>query len=256
MEAKKHIQPYNDRAEAGRELARAVQSHFRSTHRGDAPPPPSAAGYTVPFPEQVIGLCRGGVPVASSVARQLGLPMDFLVVRKIASPFNPELALGALAEGAPEPAEALNIDPFGNHADRGETLASARKRAAEELQSRLTRYRNHPLSVSGQHILLVDDGAATGATMRAAIQSMRQHQAKRVTVALPVAPEETIVELAREADGVICPWCPAYFLSVGSHYRHFPQVTDEEVFAALDQSVGATAPTRTSGAQPDLYGSG
>jgi putative phosphoribosyl transferase len=252
MNFKARLQPYQDRTEAARELFRAVQSHFQSPTNQQ---PPGRSPRPGSPPELVIGLCRGGVPLARGLAHWLGLPMDFLVVRKIARAENPELALGAVAEGAPEPASALNAELL-DHAPEG-TLSAARARAREELQKRIDRYRaSHPRrSVAGKHVLLVDDGAATGATMRAAIESMRIGGASRVSVALPVAPEETVADLAKRADAVICPWCPAFFLSVGNHYRYFPQVSDEEVFANCTDGEGmrypgalsakATSPERT-----------
>lgn len=230
MNLKPRIQPYENRAEAAIALCRAVQNHFQFPAPGQIPKP--GVKQTLSPPEMVIGLCRGGVPIARSLAHKLGLPMDFLVVRKISRPENPELALGALAEGGPATPDTVNTELL-HHAPEG-TLSAAGARARKELQDRIQRYRaHHPRrSIAGKHVLLVDDGAATGATMRAAIESMRAGGAVRVSVALPVAPEETLAELAKEADTVICPWCPAFFLSVGNHYRYFPQVGDEEVLAA------------------------
>jgi predicted phosphoribosyltransferase len=219
------LQPYEDRADAAAELARTVRDRM----------PPPARGTRFPSaPDLVVGLCRGGVPIARGVARRLGLPADFLVVRKIALPGNPELALGALAEGGPEGAEPVAFLNAGllPHAPAG-LLAAARARARAELEERIRRYRagRPPCPVAGKHVLLVDDGAATGATMRAAIASVRARGAARISVALPVAPEETVRELEGDADAVVCAWCPAFFLSVGTHYRHFPAVDDTEVLA-------------------------
>ncbi len=207
-------QPYEDRNEAGVCLAR-VMSDLHGAR--DA---------------VVLGLSRGGVPVARRVADVLELPMDVLVVRKLPSPGNPELAMGAIAENG---AEVLNEDVLRWVADKDAVLAQARVQQREELLRRAALYRGDrpPAALEEKHAVIIDDGAATGATARAAIVSARRSGANRVTLALPVAPPETCSELAMEADSVRCPWTPVYFVSVGACYRHFPQVDDRQVIEAL-----------------------
>jgi putative phosphoribosyl transferase len=183
------------------------------------------------------------------MARQLNLPFDILVVRKLPAPGNPELALGALSEGG---AEVLNEDVLRWIVDAETTLASVCAREEAELERRVSLYRGgrqlQPLT--GSHAVLVDDGAATGATMRAAITAARNAGAARITVALPVAPRETCEELASEADEVRCLWQPDYFQSVGACYRHFPQVTDSQVREALGIPAPAPAPASASAPPP------
>jgi len=207
-------QPYEDRDEAGVCLAK-VMSDLRGAR--DA---------------VVLGLSRGGVPVARRVADALELPMDVLVVRKLPSPGNPELALGAIAENG---AEVLNEDVLRWVSDKDAVLAQARAQQRVELRRRAALYRGDqpPVPLKDKHAVIVDDGAATGATARAAIVSARLSGANRVTVALPVAPPETCSELALEADDVRCPWTPVYFVSVAACYRHFSQVDDRQVIQAL-----------------------
>lgn len=238
MHMPQRTQPYLDRSDAARELTRAIQCAFPPPHDPPSGPPPREPGVHPATPELVIGLCRGGVPIALQIGRQLGIPTDILVVRKIAGQQNPEMALGAVAECSPAAVEVLNpcMSRQQEHADAA--LQTVRRAAYDELQRRVVRYRGSapPVAVAGKRVLIVDDGAATGATMRAAIKSVRMRGARRVDIALPVAPEETLAELASDADGAICPWCPPFFLSVGSYYRHFPQVEDEEVLLALEQA--------------------
>lgn len=203
-------QPYEDRNEAGDCLAKEMDDL-----RG--------AKNTV-----VLGLCRGGIPVARRVALALELPLDVLVVRKLPSPGNPELAMGAIAENG---AEVLNEDVLHWIPDRETALENARTVQQGELNRRATLYREgRPrLPLGRQHAIIIDDGAATGATARAAIVSARLSGASRITVGLPVAPPETCAELEREAEDVRCLWTPAYFVSVGACYRKFPQVDDTQV---------------------------
>jgi putative phosphoribosyl transferase len=227
-------QPYEDRIEAAEELAIAVEFHFSQpvsgerVHPGRIPAPANR-------PRLVVGLSRGGIPLSMRLARRLNLPWDFLVVQKIASESNPELAWGALAETGEEPAAFYNPQLEHPGLSRRELVAEASARAKEELERKTKQYRalHSAHNVFNDHVLLVDDGAATGATMRAAIRAMRKKGARRVSVALPVAPEETVAEIGKEADALICPWRPACFVSVGTHFRHFPQVTEAEVVDAL-----------------------
>jgi putative phosphoribosyl transferase len=221
-------QPFQDRQEAALCLAEILadlapapwEARARSTGNEDRP-------HTV-----LLGLTRGGVPVARTLANRLHLPFDLLVVRKLPAPGNPEVAMGAMSERG---AEVLNEDVLRWVVDAERALSSACARESREIERRVSLYRGGRRShrLAGNHVVLVDDGAATGATMRAAIAAARKEGAARITVALPVAPKETCDELANEADEVRCLWQPYWFQSVGACYRHFPQVSDAQVLEAI-----------------------
>ena len=180
----------------------------------------------------VVGLPRGGVPVASEVAQALHAPLDILVVRKLGAPMQPELALGAIASGGFRVVDAGLMRTLGVDET---ALAVVESGARAELMRREVRYRagRAALPLAGRTVILVDDGLATGATMRVAIQAVRAAQATRVIVAVPVAPSETMERLRAEADEVICLQTPSHFMGVGAWYAHFPQLTDEDVLALL-----------------------
>ncbi|HKQ12687.1 MAG TPA: phosphoribosyltransferase [Steroidobacteraceae bacterium] len=182
----------------------------------------------------VLGLPRGGVPVAAEVADALHAPLDLVLVRKLGAPGQPELAIGAIASGG---VIVINENILSAAASAAEVQSEiARQRA--ELNRRDSLYRNGrlPLGVAGRRVILVDDGAATGATMLAAIRAVRKQNAKRVVVAIPVASIEALATLREEADEVICLLAPPTFLSVGDWYRHFEQTTDAEVCALLSRA--------------------
>jgi putative phosphoribosyl transferase len=207
---------FQDRAEAGRALARQLERYRDS----DA---------------VVTALPRGGVPVAAEIARALNLPMTLTLVRKVGVPGHRELAAAAIA-GAdgehlienPEVVAMAGIDPA-----TLEHLATAER---EELRRRARRYLGDraPVPVSGRAVLVVDDGLATGATMAAAVAALKASGAGRVIVAVPVGAADTVARLRGTADEVICLEVPDPFYAVGAHYRSFPQVSDEEVIAMLD----------------------
>lgn len=209
---------FADRRSAGLRLAQALK---QSTPQG---PPPL-----------VVALPRGGVPVALPVAQALGAPLDVLVVRKLGAPGREELALGAIASGG---AQLLNDDLVWALRITDAELQRVRTQEQQELRRRERAYRGaRPrLSVRGRHVVLVDDGIATGATMRVAVAALRQDGAARVTVATPVASREAADLLRREADEVVCLATPEPFTSVGAWYLRFPQTTDAEVAAALAQA--------------------
>ncbi|MCU0266037.1 MAG: phosphoribosyltransferase [Actinomycetia bacterium] len=207
--------PFADRADAGRQLGAALQPGLGAR--------PAVV---------VLGLPRGGVVVAAEVARVLAAPLDVLVVRKVGTPTNPELALGAvLADGPavlnPRVLSAEQLD--GGQVER--LVAAERARCAE----REGRYRpgRPPVDVEGRTVLLVDDGLATGATMRAAVAAVRGRGAGRVVVAVPVGPRETLAVLQREADEVVCLRRPLLFRAVGWAYADFRPTTDDDVVALL-----------------------
>jgi predicted phosphoribosyltransferase len=180
----------------------------------------------------VLGLPRGGVPVACEVAAALGAPVDALIVRKLGAPFNPELALGAIAYGGvtvynDELLEQLNLDET--------DLDAIRARELEELERRERTYRadRPPLAVAGATVIVVDDGMATGATMHAAVVATRALAPARIIVAVPTAAIDAVERLERVADQVVTLATPEPYFGVGAWYSVFPQLTDEEVVEAL-----------------------
>ncbi|RST87920.1 phosphoribosyltransferase [Aquibium carbonis] len=206
---------YKDRAEAGRLLAARI----------------AELGLHDPV---VLALPRGGVPVADPIAAALDAPLDLVVVRKVGAPGNPELAVAAIVDGNP-PDVVLNREMVEAYDLSEEDVDERVKRERPELERRASAYRGRrkALSVTGKTAILVDDGAATGTTMKVAIRAMRRRSPHAVVVALPVAPPETVKELRLEADLVICLTEPAQFRALSLHYRDFHQLTDEEVTQAL-----------------------
>lgn len=182
----------------------------------------------------VLGLPRGGLPVAERVAGALGAALDVIVVRKIGTPGRPELAIGAISEGGlrvldEETVRHLGVSPAQLHAVEA---------AAHEELDALTRRLRHGrarVAVRGRTVVIVDDGMATGATARVACLAARRLGARRVVLAVPVAPAATVRAL-READAVVCVTVPERFVSVASHYRSFDPVDEAEVVAALDRA--------------------
>jgi len=213
-----------DRQEAGRRLAAELG---RYAGVGDA---------------VVLGLPRGGVVVAFEVAKALGLPLDVYLVRKLGTPGQEELAMGAIASGG---VMVLNEDVV-RALQLGQRLieqVAARERAVLERRERTYRGHSEPVSLEGKQVILVDDGLATGATMRTAIKSLRAHGPSRVIVAVPTAPVETCTALAKEADEVVCPMTPAPFYSIGQWYEDFAQTSDEDVIELLEQARSFGRPT-------------
>ena len=204
--------PFHDRADAGRRLAAALM-HLRSESL------------------VVVGLARGGVIVAAEVARALGAPLDALAVRKIGVPWQPEVALGAVAPDAvimdDRMADAMNV----SH----RYISLGVSRAATEVQDREKRYhgRHGTPSIEGRTAVLVDDGLATGATAAVAVASVRHHNPRRIVVAVPVGSVEAVQYLESLADEVVCLDSPTPFSSVGEWYEQFEQVTEDAVLAAL-----------------------
>lgn len=183
----------------------------------------------------ILALPRGGLPVADEVARALGAPLDIVLVRKIGMPGNPELALGAIA-GPGSATMVLNeelVRLYGIDRDTIEAQA-APQRAELERRRRLWGGRLAPGALKGRTVVLVDDGIATGATMRAAIAAVRADGPARVVVAAPVAPPEVAAAMEALADRVVCLATPRQFTAVGLHYASFPQLEDDEVRRILD----------------------
>ena len=201
---------FRDRAHAGRVLARAL------------------AGYAGRDDVVVLALPRGGVPVAAELARRLGAPLDVLVVRKLGVPGHEELALGAIAPGGVLVLDDRLVRRLGlTRADIERLVA----RELRELARRQVAYRDDrpPPDLRGKTVILVDDGLATGATMRAAAEAVRKEQPARVVVAVPVAAAETCDEFRDDVDEIVCVLTPAPFQAVGLWYEDFTQTTDDEV---------------------------
>lgn len=184
----------------------------------------------------VLGLPRGGVPVAFEIASALRLPLDVLVVRKLGVPWQPELAMGAIASGG---AVVLNDEVLATVGGRDRVeLEAVERRERTEVERREREFRRDrpPLDVQGRTAIVVDDGLATGATMEAAVRALRQIGAARVVVAVPVAAEESRARIERLADEVVCLETPAWFSAVGQWYEDFSQTPDAEVCELLARS--------------------
>jgi putative phosphoribosyl transferase len=209
---------YQDRREAGRVLARQVRETIQPAHA------------------MVVALPRGGVPIGDEIASDLDAPLDVFVVRKLGIPGQPELAMGAVAAGG---FEILN-GPLIRHLGLSPiAIAAVADCEVAELarRERLFRPERAPLDVAGQTVILVDDGIATGFTLRAAIAVLRQSGAAHLVVAVPVGASETCAEIAGEVDLLICPLQPKPFGAVSHWYHNFAPTTDEEVCEILAHRV-------------------
>ncbi len=180
----------------------------------------------------IVALPRGGVPVGFEVARALNAPLEVLAVRKLGAPANPELAIGAVAEDG---TGVLDQESIARLAISEPMLDAVLARESRELTRRVKRYRGDrtPVSLSGRVVIVVDDGLATGLTDLAAVRALRRREVRRIVLAVPVATSESLAMLAKEADNVLCLQVPDHLLSVGSWYRDFAPVSDEEVLALL-----------------------
>jgi len=182
----------------------------------------------------VLGLPRGGVVVAAEVARALGAPLDVVVVRKIGAPGRPELGLGAVADGD-EPLALVNDGLIASLQVSGEHLRDETARQLMEVRRRqsLLRQGRRAIDLHDRTAIVVDDGIATGGSMRAALRMVRRSSPRTLVLAVPVAPPETMAELARDADEIVCLVTPPDFVAVGRFYWDFRQTTDDEVIALL-----------------------
>lgn len=201
---------FRDRFEAGRRLAAALDSYAGQPNL------------------LVLALPRGGVPVGYEVARALNAPLDVMLVRKLGVPGHEELAMGAIASGgirivSDEVVAALGIPE--------RVIATVAANEEDELERRERLYRDQrlPSAVRDRPVILVDDGLATGSTMRAAAAALRAQEVKHLTIAVPLAPAETCSALAQVADAIVCLESPEPFFAVGNWYDEFPQLSDEEV---------------------------
>jgi len=191
----------------------------------------------------VFGLARGGVPVAYEVAQALGAPLDVLVVRKIGAPGNPELGIGAIAEGD---VRVLNSEAVHRMLVSVDELDAAIARARAEVKARVERYRGGrpPLEVRGRTAIVVDDGLATGGTARAALRAVRAQGPRRLVLAVPVGAPETVQALRDEADQVVCVLQPETMWAVGLWYKHFEQTADAEIAELLAGGADDPPPPR------------
>lgn len=206
---------FEDRMDAGRRLGRALR----------------AMKLEDPV---VFALPRGGVPVAAEVARALHAPLDLLLVRKIGAPGQPEVAVAAVAEG-PQPIVEIRNDILSLAGASPDYVQGELPLHLEEIERRRRLYlrgRSSP-AVAGRTVVLVDDGIATGTTVRAALRSLRGRRPARIVLAVPVAPAEELADLRSEVDDLVCLLTPEPFVAVGAYYRHFDQTTDEQVVALM-----------------------
>lgn len=208
---------FRDRRDAGKALAKRLA-------------PYAATGQSV-----VLALPRGGVPVGDEVARALGAPLDVFLVRKLGLPGHAELAMGAIASGG---VRVLNDDVVDALQVPESVIDKVVRWEEHELERRERAYRGGkpPIPIEGRTVLLVDDGLATGATMRAAVRAIRGHRPSRIVVAVPVASRDTCRALRSEADDVICAYTPEPFHAVGLWYEDFTPTTDDEVIAHLSRA--------------------
>jgi predicted phosphoribosyltransferase len=208
---------FSNRIEAGRQLAEKLDKY---AGREDV---------------IVLGLPRGGVPVAYEVAKCLRAPLDVFIVRKLGVPGFEELAAGAIASGG---VRVLNEDVMRAipHADEVIEAVTAREAAELERREQIYREGRPPPELRGRIVILVDDGLATGATMRAAVKALRQGGAAKIVVAVPVGPPDTCREIEQEADETICLSTPVFFQAVGQYYEDFSQTGDEDVRELLSQA--------------------
>ena len=183
----------------------------------------------------VLAIPRGGVVVGYEIAKALSLPLDVIIPRKIGAPDNPELAIGAMTEDGTIILDDNLITYIGVQRDY---IKAESERQKHEIERRLKLYRqNEPYpSLKGLDVVIVDDGIATGSTMKAALASVKNRGASTVTVAVPVGPPSTIKELKKQAARVVCLYTPEYFQAIGQFYTDFNQTTDEEVIQLLKQS--------------------
>ncbi|MER8781235.1 phosphoribosyltransferase [Mesorhizobium sp. M1006] len=185
----------------------------------------------------VLALPRGGVPVAVEVAKALHAPLDLLIVRKVGAPGNAELAVAAIVDG--DPGEVvLNREIVETYALDEDALRVLIAKERPELERRRAVYRgnNKPMSIAGKTAIIVDDGAATGTTMKIAINALKRRSPREIIMAVPVSPQETVADLTREADRVVCLSQPGQFRALSYHYLRFPQLSDSDVVSAMDEA--------------------
>ncbi len=212
---------FSTRTDAGKRLAQALADF--STQNG-----------------VVLAIPRGGVVVGYEIAKALTLPLDVIIPHKLGAPYNPELAIGAIAEDG---TTLLDENLAAYVGANQQYIKEESERQRQEIARRAKTYRQDapPPNLEGHDVILVDDGIATGSTMKVALTSVKKRGAKSVTVAVPVGPPATITELKRQADRVMCLYTPEYFQAIGQFYEDFSQTTDEEVITLLRQNREHTA---------------
>lgn len=217
---------FRDRREAGRALGAALADEL-----GAHP--------------VVLGLARGGVPVAAEIAAALDAPLDVFVVRKLGVPWQPELAMGAIASGD---VLVRNEDVLAGLPQAEAALETVRRRETTELAARERRYRGSraPVPVAGRRVIVADDGLATGSSMIAAVRALRQAGARSIVVAVPVGPPETCRRIESLCDRLVCLERPRWFMAVGQWYEDFRQTEDEEVRELLATPAAGQAAPRGS----------
>ena len=217
--------PFADRADAGRQLAERL------------------ATLNLPPPVVVLALPRGGLPIGVAVARRLGAPLDLLLVRKIGAPWQRELAVAAVVEGE-GPEVVIDEETLAACGADTRYVQEQTRHEWREIERRRALYlkgRARP-ELQGATVVVVDDGIATGTTVRAALQALRRRRPGRLVLAVPVAPADTVARLRAEVDELVCLATPEPFRAVGLHYRDFHQVEDDEVIAALDAAATSGSP--------------
>ena len=215
---------FSDRVEAGRKLASELVDFLRNRS------------------VIVLAIPRGGVVVGYEVAHKLKVPLDIIIPRKIGAPSNPELAIGAVTEDG---TAILDEKLVGYLNVSRRYIEEESKRQLKEIERRLKAYRGdvpYP-NLTNRIVIIVDDGVATGSTIRAALSSLRKRKAKQVVIAVPVGPAETIKELEEKADRVVCLFIPEEFYAIGQFYENFDQTSDEEVIRLLKLSKEEVGPS-------------
>ncbi len=214
---------FANRTEAGKQLAAAL----KGTGKGSI----------------VLAIPRGGVVVGYQVAHALHLPLDLVITRKIGAPDNPELAIGAVADDGTYLLDRSLVEMLGVPADYIEAEVERQK---AEIKRGLRTYRGtaEPPQIQGREVIVIDDGVATGATLKVALRSLRKQGARPLTVAVPVGPPDTIAALQKEADRVVCLQTPEPFYAIGEFYANFDQTSDEEVIELLTKSKRESQPKK------------
>jgi len=207
--------PFTDRSEAGQKLAVALD-HYKSQQ------------------PVILALPRGGVPVAAEVAAALGAPLDLILVRKIGAPFQAELAMGAVVDGA-APIVVRNEDVIQLSGVTERQFKSFCDRELAEIERRRVRYLGgrKRIDIAGRTVIVVDDGIATGATTRVALRATRMRNPTKLVLAVPVAPTDSLLTMREEADEIVCLEDHEFFRAIGLYYRDFRQISDEEVIEIL-----------------------
>jgi putative phosphoribosyl transferase len=213
-------QPFTNRAEAGRLLGRQLQSMGMA-----------------PENMVVLGIPRGGIVVAKEIARAIDADLDIVLSRKLGAPGNPELAIGAVAEDGKVFLQQRVVENL-RVSDNYIREEKIRQMTEIARRSELIRRILPRIPLAGRDIIVTDDGIATGATMQAALWVVTQERPSRLICAVPVGPEDTLMDMAKDADDVLCLRSPPGFAAVGQFYRFFPQTEDEEVFAIMQEEAG------------------